>query len=252
MTNQNIEGIFKYCDRWCERCTFTSRCAIYEDETNLSPEERDITNKVFWDRIGENLAKAQELLMKAASEQGIDLTTITAETEDERARRTTLRTETRQHPLAVLSLEYSKIGRAWLTTQPGMLDRLETLKSELILGVESEEGAKRETAVIRDSLAVIQWYLVFIHVKLTRALTGKAKYDITDKDYGFPHDFDGSAKIACIAIDRSMNSWAALFEILPEHEDHFYKVLSMLERIKTMTLEEFPGALSFTRPGFDA
>ena len=57
---KKIAGIYNYCDRWCERCTFTSRCAVYEDETGLSPEELDMSNKAFWDRIGENFAKEMD------------------------------------------------------------------------------------------------------------------------------------------------------------------------------------------------
>jgi hypothetical protein len=26
---RNISGIYNYCDRWCERCPFTLRCATY-------------------------------------------------------------------------------------------------------------------------------------------------------------------------------------------------------------------------------
>jgi hypothetical protein len=52
--SRNIVGIYNYCDRWCERCTFTSRCAVYVDESNLPSEEMDMQNKAFWDRIGKN------------------------------------------------------------------------------------------------------------------------------------------------------------------------------------------------------
>ena len=27
-----IPGIYNYCDRWCERCTFTSRCLTFLTE----------------------------------------------------------------------------------------------------------------------------------------------------------------------------------------------------------------------------
>jgi hypothetical protein len=254
MKNQNIEGIHVYCDRWCERCVLTSRCAIYEDENNLSREELDKNNKAFWERIGQNLAKAEDHLKKAAAEQGVDLDQELndPEFEERYQRKQSLRGESRKHPLALLSLEYSKLGRDWLKTQPGMLDHLETLKEELLLGVESEDGAKKETAIIRDSLAVIQWYLVFIHVKLSRALMGQQNDYSWDEKGEFPRDYDGSTKIAIIAIDRSINAWSALFEILPEDEDYFYKVLGMLQKIRSMAIEEFPGAMSFVRPGFDA
>lgn len=252
MKTQNIEGIYNYCDRWCERCTFTSRCAVFEGEGGLAPEEQDITNKAFWDRIGQNFAKAQELLQKAAEEVGIDLNTVEPELEERLQRKERIRIESRHHPLAMLTLEYSKVGRDWLKTQPGMLERLENLKSELTLGVETEEGARRETAIIKDSLAVIQWYLVFIHIKLSRALMGRAMNLQRDENADDRRDYDGSAKIALIGIERSINAWTALFEILPEHEDHFLKLLSMLQKIRTMAIQEFPEAMTFLRPGFDS
>ena len=34
--SQYIEGIYNYCDRWCERCPMTSRCLNYAiTEENL-------------------------------------------------------------------------------------------------------------------------------------------------------------------------------------------------------------------------
>lgn len=252
MAKRKIDGIYNYCDRWCERCTFTSRCAVYEDERQAPSEELDMKNKVFWERIGKNFAKAQEMLQKAAAGYGIDLDAVSEETEKTLRRKAEIKHQSRNHPLGQLSLHYSEVGREWLKTQPGMLTRLENLKAELNLGVETTDGAKRQTEIIKDSLAVIQWYLVFIHVKLSRAMIGKlnsVEWDDDEDDY--PRDYDGSAKIALIAIERSMNAWSSLFELLPENEDDFLRILSMLEKIKTMTLEEFPGARDFIRPGFD-
>jgi len=251
MATRKISGIYNYCDRWCERCTFTSRCAVYEDESRVPSEALDIKNKAFWDRLGKNFVKAQKMLQNAAKESGVDLETVSGEIEETYRRKEQLKKESRQHPIARLSLEYSEVGRDWLKTQPGMLDRLENLKTELNLGVESTAGAKRETSTIKDSLAVIQWYLVFIHVKLSRALMGKLTNLEWREEDQHQRDFDGSAKIALIAIERSMHAWSSLFEILPEKEDDFLNILSMLEKIKTMTLEEFPHAQAFIRPGFD-
>ena len=251
MTKRKIEGIYNYCDRWCERCTFTSRCAVYEGESDLTPEQTDIQNQAFWDRISQNFTKARNMVQKAAERYGVDLAAVSQEAEDNFRKKEELKIKSRQHPMAVLSLEYSQIGRDWLKTQPGMLDRLENLKAELNLGVESTDGAKRETSTIKDSLAVIQWYLFFIHVKLSRAMMGKLSSVEWNDDELYQHDYDGSAKIALIAIERSMHAWSALFEILPENEDDFLNILAMLEKIKTMAIQEFPGAQAFVRPGFD-
>lgn len=248
---KNIEGIYNYCDRWCERCTFTSRCAVYEDESTLAPEALDMQNKAFWDKVGQNFDKAHEILQKAAAHFGVDLENLPEESEETQKQRERIKLESREHPISELTFRYSTIAREWLKTQPGMLDRLDMLKQELTLGTESTEGAKKETETIKDSLAVIQWYHSFIHVKLMRAIMGKLNDHDGQEEYGFQSDFDGSAKIALIAIERSMRAWTSLFGILPEKEDDFLKVLSMLAKIKTLVREAFPKAESFVRPGFD-
>ncbi len=251
MAKGKISGIYNYCDRWCERCTFTRRCAIYEDESGIPPEELDMKNKAFWDRLGRNFLKAKILLQKAAEQYGIDLEAVEQKAEESEKRKERIKNESRDHPLSKLSMEYSVLAREWLKTQPGMLDRLDTLKQELTLGVESHQGARKQTKTIKDSLAVIQWYLAFIHIKLMRALMGKMNYDGWQEANGFQCDFDGSAKIAIIAVQRSIQAWSSLFEIIPEREDDFLKVLSLLDKIKTLARVEFPKAEVFIRPGFD-
>lgn len=251
MNNEKIPLIHNYCDRWCERCTFTSRCAIYEDESDIPEEERDANNQAFWKKLEENFAKAREILQKAAAEAGFNLEPTSEELEEAEEREDAMRLQISQHPISVLTLEYAKVARAWLKTQPGMLDRLEDLKQELILGVESEQGAKQQTATIRESLSVIQWYLHFIHVKFTRALMSRMQDDYIEGREDYDYDSNGSAKIALIAIERSMQAWSELFSILPREEDHFLKVLSMLDNVKTRALNEFPEAMAFVRPGFD-
>ncbi len=48
-----ISGIYNYCDRWCERCPFTSRCLLYatENEEPDDPASRDIRNAEFWQKV---------------------------------------------------------------------------------------------------------------------------------------------------------------------------------------------------------
>lgn len=251
MSKQKIPGIYSYCDRWCERCAFTSRCAVYENESDIPPEELDMRNKAFWERLGKNIAKAGILLQKAAEERGVDLSAIDEKDEAFEKTRERIKLESSAHPLSKLSLTYAGLARQWLKTQPGMLDRLDNLKNELILGVESRAGAKQQTETIKDSLAVIQWYGAFIHVKLMRALMGRMNYREMPGDDEFQRDFDGSAKIAMIAIDRSTQAWTSLFGMLPEKEDDFLKILSLLEKIKKIAKDEFPNADVFIRPGFD-
>ncbi len=38
MDADNIEGIFNFCDAWCERCTFTNRCLNYKMRAEFEQE----------------------------------------------------------------------------------------------------------------------------------------------------------------------------------------------------------------------
>jgi hypothetical protein len=250
MAANYISGIHNYCDRWCERCFFTSRCAVYAQEAD-SDKELDIKNKAFWERLSENFSKAKKLLEEAAEKNGIDLNTLQEELEAGQKERQEIKEKSYNHPISKLSLEYSKMSQRWLDTQPGMIEKLTELKEKLELDLESQQQAKDETNAIRDCLAVIQWYQTFIHVKIVRALIGKSTTFPDDEDENFPRDSDGSAKIGLIAIDRSMQAWHKLYELMPDQEDDFLKILSLLERIKGMSEREFPNAKEFKRPGFD-
>jgi hypothetical protein len=249
MGKGNIVGIHNYCDRWCERCMFTSRCAVYEDTSNLSSEQKDLNNKAFWDRLSQNFVKAKGMLEQTAEKFGVDLEALQADIQKAGEKDEEIKIKTRNHIIIKLAREYSLFGDQWLKTQPGMLDKLEHLKENLTIGIESQQEAKTQMATIKDSLAIIQWYLTFIEPKLMRGLMGKedAYWLETDSQ----KDYDGSAKVALIGVERSMHAWQRLFDLLPDQEDHFLKSLSLLEKIKRLTEQEFPEAMKFIRPGFD-
>jgi hypothetical protein len=255
MGDQKIPGIYNYCDRWCERCTFTNRCAVFENELDAPAGSQDMNNTAFWERLAENFSKAREVLQQAAEHHNIDLKAIAQEANDIDLKQKIIRQESRDHALGEISFEYSKRSMDWLKRQPGMLDKLEEMKSELTMGVESIEAGKEKMAMIKDCLAIIKWYETFIHVKLMRALSGKMNavdysfVEMEESPYG--SDSDGSAKIALLGIERSMNAWVKLFELLPQHEDEFLTVLGLLDKLKKLAIEEFPNAMNFKRPGFD-
>jgi hypothetical protein len=50
-----IDGVFNYCDRWCERCPLTARCRLFASEKELREEmaRTDEENAEFWDAFDE-------------------------------------------------------------------------------------------------------------------------------------------------------------------------------------------------------
>ncbi len=77
MEKKNISGIHNYCDRWCERCDFTLRCAIYDPEVEmLARSDKPEDQKKVWKKLEENFRYINEMLHKEAKKMGIDLNEI--------------------------------------------------------------------------------------------------------------------------------------------------------------------------------
>lgn len=76
-----ISGIYNYCDRWCERCPFTSRCLNFalSEEQFADPEARDIDNEAFWQKLTETFQVALDMLKEMAEQEGIDLDSLDVE-----------------------------------------------------------------------------------------------------------------------------------------------------------------------------
>ena len=60
-----------------------------------------------------------------------------------------------------------------------------------------------------------------------------------------------SAKVALIAIDRSIAAWGQIYKHFPEHTNDILDILVHLDRLRRKTETTFPNARAFVRPGFD-
>jgi hypothetical protein len=252
MQKNKIPGIHNYCDRWCERCHFTSRCAVFEEVSEVSPEEQDIKNKAFWDRLAMNFQNAITLLQKAAKEHGIDLDDVSPEEEQRFEEMEKERWGfAKQHPIGQLSNRYWKEADQWFKKRNAVKDIGNELVRHFEMGINNESETRDNLTELKDALDIIRWYMFFIETKLMRALMGKFDEDSWEEENGFQKDSNGSAKIALMALDRSMQAWMLLYRLLPQEEDSILELLATLQKIKRITEKEFPEAWKFIRPGFD-
>lgn len=245
-----IPGIYNYCDRWCERCPFTSRCLVYaqEEEDRGDPAVHDINNEAFWEKLGSIFERTKEMLNEMAKERGIDLDAIDLASAEKQERRQ--REDAENHELAKVSEKYADMVDDWFESEQELFEQK---KNELLTLLELDIGGQQPQAVaarIKDAVEVIRWYQHQIHVKLMRALM-KFDPDEEPEDESFSKDSDGSAKVALIGMDRSIAAWGALREHFPEKTDGILTLLLHVDRLRRKTEQHFPAARSFARPGFD-
>ena len=246
-----ISGIYNYCDRWCERCPLTSRCLVYAQEQQEKNDHaaHDITNKAFWQKLGEIFQQTNEMLQEMAEERGIDLDAVDHAEVDRRERRNRKKAE--NHELARAAKAYADMVDQWFEAEKNIFsEKQDELNTMLQLEI-GERKPQKVAASIGDAVEVIQWYQHQIYVKLLRALMPDDFELLDDDGKPFPKDSDGSAKVALIATDRSIAAWGTLREHFPEKTDAILDLLVQLDRLRRKTEQHFPDARSFVRPGFD-
>ena len=245
-----IPGIHNYCDRWCERCPFTTRCMNFalSEETFPDPESRDIKNEVFWQKLAKTFHATLDLLKEMADQQGIDLESLDTERAGEEDRRR--EDNARDHKISRAANAYGERVNEWFDASGDLFQNKEDeLNQKLRLGIPNSDAGE-EAIALEDAVQVIHWYQYQIHVKLMRAIEGDLEEEL-EILADLPKDSDGSAKVALIGIDRSIGTWSELRKYLPEQEDKILDILVHLERLRRGVEKEFPNARAFVRPGFD-
>ena len=249
-TPRIIKGIYNYCDRWCERCAFTSRCTNFElaNEQFADPATRDIRNEAFWQELSETFTATLELLKEMAEQEGIDLDAIPIEESREQ--------EGVQKEV-IESHECCRSAKAYFEMVDNWFDAAEKLFGE----DQDEMGLKAQTNIpdvraggenpsLEDAVQVVRWYQHQIYVKLMRAVRGTLDEEPEFLDE-FAKDSDGSAKVALIAMDRSIAAWGEIRKHFRLFEREILELLVHLERLRRIVENAFPDARAFVRPGFD-
>ena len=267
-----VSGIYNYCDRWCERCQFTSRCFLYATEQadpDLDdPEVRDITNEKFWRKMQAIFRSTAEMIAEWAAETGVDLNSIDVAEEMAKQQRETEAAE---------QSELSQRAQSYITSVDKWFRDEFVTEENVHSDMPKQSLDEDQDVTIHDAVAVIRWYQFFIAVKLMRALTGGSEVDeelideddlsldffdeeIADEDdvdydavmsQAAHMDSNGSAKVALVALDRSIAAWRALQISLAEKSETIKPILIELSGLRVAVEERFPRARDFIRPGLD-
>lgn len=237
-----VSGIYNYCDRWCERCPFTSRCMNFaiSKEDYPDSESCDMDNEAFWQKMTETLRTAFDLLQEAAEERGIDLGECDpGDTEGEHLKDEAARNSN----WCRAAMAYAEMVKEWFNSQSYLFEQDRPEENSRV------QAHCEDHISLKDAVEVIRWYQYFIYVKLVRAIRGSE--DASEDEDGYAKDSDGSAKLALIAIDRSMAAWTEVLRVFPARNDTSMDPIMKLDEMRQGIEKLFPNARAFIRPGFD-
>ena len=224
--NGFIVGIFNYCDSWCAACSFTARCRSFADraefEAGLDPTLKAVVEAP---PRPEDVPPAPPAWMQELLEEANAFALEKSrEVEPEPA---PPKIPPDHETLCEHARSYFDWVFAWLRTH------------DTFAAVTDPE----------DPRAVVSWFYSMIYVKVRRAVHGLAEDDPAQRDW--PADFDGSAKVALLAVERSQAAWLEIIErgfaTWNEAEPFVRQLLWLRDEIERI----FPNARAFVRPGFD-
>jgi hypothetical protein len=234
-----IVGIFNYCDRRCEACTFTSRCRLFATsaklEAMLDPALRDLTEAS--DLPGEGsppVPRALLELIDALDEADMDDDGV--QTADQggvaplHAAHDALRARAEAHRERVWD---------WLHGQPDPRRR-------------PSASAAPSSVSSDDPVAIVVWAHLFIPCTLAGLLgmvEGAVSWDAHVPNVS--EVADGRAKVVLLAIERAHAAWLRLAESEGASGTHANACIADLLWMHDALECLFPRARAFVRPAFD-
>jgi hypothetical protein len=255
-----IEGIYNYCDRWCEKCCFTSNCYLFTTESRIAshqilnngelPKAEDIFPRLEdTDENEDNFffeEDEEEDFSQSDGFSDFSEDDFIPEEDEEKEEEDRKFYKTDRTPLEQLGYDYFFKAHALIKKLDEKYPALRASKETI-----TDDTLKK----LYDNFEIFTWYHALIYVKLKRALHGKI--DIINEDDEemkeiHAYDMNGTAKIATISIDNSLKALNELYSILPEEfNKEVSELLIILGKLKNLAENEFPDCMKFKRPGLD-
>lgn len=237
-----ISGIHNYCDRWCERCAFTSRCRVFaSDPANIEGLPDNPDSPEFWDQLRNHFQDALEMLQNIAG--SLESSEFGKDDEEESQGKEPAPEKSEQEHQDVYADAVESFFQSNETYFFGQESGYEE-KVKMGIPVDVEQ-----LGFLQEALRTIRWFQHFIYPKINRAISDvDMEPDSPDDLQG---DGNGSSKVAMIAIQRSIDAWTFVQQIFPEKETEINYLIELLLQLKEKVEKAFPHWAKFHRPGFD-
>jgi hypothetical protein len=233
MGDDRIDFISSYCDRWCERCAYTSRCSAFACDVAAAmcgdlAQGLELAIGTPHPVDGKRPVREDAGVTAALWNLEMSPEESAAFDRNEAARRVRLVDE----KMGTMATAYAMRACRWLN------EHFEFLRAAA-------------DPVLAEALDVVTYDSVFVSAKVHRALDGRDRHrhDEDCDDDPVQNDWNGSAKVALISLERSETAWHVIVQATADEEA--VTLVDAVRDLRHLALVEFPHATSFIRPGFD-
>lgn len=216
---------------------------MYAAEKDLPDEVTDPGDPAFWQYIKKNFEDVLEMLNQMIDDMEVDPEEVGPLPEYT----PNPNIEVLEKLMRDKTMQYAEAVDDFFRESAPYFARLD---NELGEQVEDGQPVNLESwQFFQDAVEVIRWYQYFIGAKIHRAINGLEH--IHAEDDPVQSDANGSAKIALIAVERSLGAWEVLRQQLPEKKEVVLHLQQQLQHLHTEISQLFPDWARFHRPGFD-
>ncbi len=237
-----IRNIYAFCDRWCDKCAYTSTCEAYANKGKKDKRElarNDEINRKFWEKVHGFFPEVLISTKTEATQRNIDLykfEDIPKQVKFDLFQR------------KAISNDILKAGRMYEDLTDDWIDK--QVENGQIVAVESEQGGTYKITKynnnydenwLNEMLAIIIRYQLQLYLKLSRVYYSKSKTVENIEENDFIDVVNTTVKM----IDRSLVAWHLCNKNIMEqkNDNDIFKIIVLLFRIKNNLLDDFPDAI---------
>ena len=241
-----IAHIYNFCDRWCARCAFTNKCeAFVSAEKNIDDE----TNRLFWEKLEQQLPETEKWLKKVTEQKEISLTEF--DPPQQKKNFDLFQRDAKSNAVLKAGRLYEDMVDDWFDAAAEQFG-LQTIETNQGAAIRMPEGKSDSSDIKTDDLfEVILRYQLQVYLKLSRCFYSRGKEAENENGEDEFKDSTAAAKSTLALLDCSMAAWKLVLEVLHKSEESIFEILVLLQRLRYNIELEFPEARNFVRPGFD-
>lgn len=248
-----IEGIYRHCDRWCERCQYTEYCMVFHDgekqiiaarKAGAGKDETQLSLEI----VGKNFRKTERLIRRMAKKQGIDLAAVAAEAANQPE--TLEEVDLDKIPAVKQANDYMLKCRDLLADLREAFNHACDNAQDQASFMEMDDVAEELREVV-EAARVLAWDHTMICVKTRSAFRSHtealAETDEELRDMMLP-EADGTASVAYRCLKRSQQALHVVYQWDADLKDAAIDLLVLSEKIVAALVKRIPGCQSYVWP----
>lgn len=262
--HENISGIYNYCDRWCEKCAYTTRCLLFKQEAEreikhiLQDEDKNDPDILAKD-LAEDFKEAFDHIKKFMDEEDEEYEEFRKEDfrpdEDDDS-------DVHNEGFLEEDIDDDERPSTYLrNTENALILHSQKMYKDFYKSYDQISSAITTNTPedcslnnLRNSLDILGWYTPQIHVKIKMSYWNKHQLSrATDPEMAEidREMLNVSSRIAFVGIE---NCITALKDLQQKNIEPLITIASLLtttKQIQGLFEEEFPDASGYKRPYFD-